>query len=71
MRLRDLYEVASAGASSAGGIASVANPPAKRKKTKTGRYGAPQAHQHTTTYGTLINALDVDTNIFGGTPLKR
>ena len=72
MRLRDLYEVASGGASGAGAIASIANPPSSsRKKTKTNRYGAPQAMQHVSTDGTLVNALDVNTNIFGGTPLKR
>ena len=72
MRLRDLYEVASGGASSSGAIASVANPPStSRKKTKTNRYGAPQAMQHKSKDGILVNALDVNTNIFGGPPLKR
>lgn len=71
MRLREIYEEASAGASSSGGIASVANPPQSNKKRKSGRYGAPAATQHTAKDGTLINALDVDTSIFGGPALKR
>ena len=71
MRLREIYEDASAGASSSGGIASVANPPQSGKKRKSGRYGAPKAMQHTATNGTLINALDVGTSLFGGPPLKR
>jgi hypothetical protein len=71
MRLREIYEDASAGASSSGSIASVANPPLSKKKRKSNRYGAPSAAQHTAKNGTLINALDVNTSIFGGPPLKR
>lgn len=71
MRLRDLYEFSSAGASSAGSIASVVNPRSPGKKSKSNKYGAPQAMQHKAKNGTLINALDVNTSIFGGTPLKR
>jgi hypothetical protein len=71
MRLREIYEDASTGASSSGNIASIANPPLSTKKRKSGRYGAPAATQHTAKDGTLVNALDVDTNIFGGPALKR
>jgi hypothetical protein len=71
MRLREIFEDASVGASSSGGIAPVVNPPQSGKKRKSGRYGAPQAMQHKAKNGTLINALDVDTSIFGGPPLKR
>lgn len=71
MRLREIFEDASAGASSSGSVASVPNPPQSGKKRKSGRYGAPQAMQHKAKNGTLINALDVNTSIFGGPPLKR
>ena len=71
MRLREIFEDATAGASSSGSIASVANPPQSVKKRKSGRHGAPAASQHTAKDGTLINALDVNTSIFGGTALKR
>ena len=70
MRLREIFEDASAGASSSGSVASVANPQTTKKR-KTGRYGAPAAAQHKSKNGTLINALDVNTSIFGGPPLKR
>ena len=71
MRLRDLYEVASDGASGTGGFATVVNPGLPGKKKKSGRYGAPEAMQHKAKNGTLISALDVGTSIFGGPPLKR
>lgn len=58
---RGLGESASAGATSAGAVASIANPPSKKKK-KSSAYNAD---------GTIKNALDVDTNVVGGKTVRR
>lgn len=52
-------ETASAGASSAGAVASVANPGAKPSKNKKNKNG------------TVKNALDSDGSIFAGVAQKR
>lgn len=57
---RGLGESASAGATSAGAVASVANPPKGKKKKSS--------HNPD---GTIKNALDTDTNVVGGKPVKR
>ena len=65
-------EEATAGATSAGNIATVANPViAKHKPKKRGRYGAPQAPQKKKADGTATNALDVGNNLMGGKAIKR
>lgn len=72
MKVHEILESATAGATSAGAIASVANPTtAKYKVKKKGRYGAPQAPQKTNPNGTAKNALDLPNNIMGGKPIKR
>lgn len=73
MKISDLVkEDATAGATSAGNIASVANPTAaKSKPTKKGKYGAPQAPQKKNPDGTAKNALDVKDNLMGGKTVKR
>ena len=66
-----LAETATAGSTSAGNIASVANPVhAKQKITKKGKYGAPQAPQKKNKDGTAANALDANVSFFGA-PIKR
>jgi len=68
----ELGETATAGATSAGNIATVANPViAKHKPKKRGRYGAPQAPQKKNSDGTAKNALDVNNNLMGGKAIKR
>ena len=66
-------EEATAGATSAGNIASVANPRAAHSKPKKkGRYGAPQAPQRKNPDGTAKNALDGgDSLMAAGKVLKR
>lgn len=54
-------ESATAGATSAGAVAAIANPKGK-KKNKSGVYNPD---------GTMKNALDVDNNIMGSKPVKR
>jgi hypothetical protein len=67
-----MSETATAGATSSGNIASVANPPSAKYKTKKrGKYGAPEAPQKKNPDGTAKNALDVDNNLMGGKPIKR
>lgn len=66
-------EEATAGATSAGDGADIANPRAAHSKPKKkGRYGAPKAPQRTNPDGTAKNALDVDDSLMaGGKTLKR
>jgi hypothetical protein len=61
-------ESASAGATSSGAIASVANPPRSIKRKKN---GAPEAPQLKNPDGTVKNALDVNTNVLGSNAVKR
>ena len=72
MKIREITETATAGATSAGSIASVANPiTAHFKPKKRGKYGAPEAPQHKNKDGTVKNALDTGSNLMGGKPIKR
>jgi hypothetical protein len=67
-----LDETATAGSTSSGSIATVANPTAAHyKPKKRGKYGAPEAPQKKNKDGTAKNALDVDLNLMGGKPIKR
>jgi len=71
MRFREILEAATAGATSAGNVAAVANPTTARAKIKRDKNGVPKAPQKTNSDGTAKNALDVDNNIMGGKPQKR
>ncbi len=85
MRLRELLgETATAGATTAGNIATVVSPHIaigkdKGKKSYTGSPGksgtkapaVPKAVQAKNPDGTAKNALDINTNIFGGGAVKR
>ena len=65
-------EEATAGGTSAGAIASVANPTAAHSKPKKrGKYGAPEAPQLKNSDGTAKNAQDVDKNLMGGKTIRR
>ena len=69
---KKMNEEATAGATSAGSIATVASVPgAKRKVSKKGKYGAPKAPQATNSDGTAKNALDINANVMGGKAIKR
>jgi hypothetical protein len=69
MKIREILESATAGGTVAGSIASAPMPAVKRKIGKS-KNGLPQAQQATNSDGTVKNALDMTTNIFGG-PIKR
>ena len=73
MKMSDIVkEDATAGATSAGNIATVASVPgAKRKVSKKGRYGAPTAPQAKNPDGTAKNAQDIDANLMGGKTIRR
>lgn len=71
MRFIEIIEAATAGATSAGNVAAVANPTAARAKIKRDKSGVPKAPQKTKPDGTAKNALDVDNNIMGGKAVKR
>ena len=68
---KGVRESATAGATSAGNIAAVANPTAANAKIKRDKNGVPVAPQKKNKDGTARNALDVDNNIMGGKTLKR
>ena len=70
--LKDIGETATAGSTSAGAIATVANPViAKHKPAKKGKFGAPKAPQKKKADGTAVNALDMGNNLMGGGAVKR
>ena len=80
MKIRDILESATAGATSAGNIATVVNPhispgKARGKKSYTGtpgRSGTKSPPQPKPANMTGKNALDMKTNIFGeGNFIKR
>jgi len=84
MKIREIFETATAGATSAGSIATVANPhispgKARGKKSYTGSPGQsgtksppqPKVSQPKNSDGTAKNALDTGTSLFGGSAVKR
>lgn len=86
MKLRELFETATAGATSAGNIATVPNAhlspgPARGKKSYTGSPSTgsgtkappqPKVKQPKNKDGTAKNALDMSTSLFGaGAVTKR
>ena len=66
-----MEESATAGATAAGNIATVASVPGAYRKIKKGKNGLPQAPQATNPDGTAKNALNLNNNIMGGKPIKR
>ena len=83
MKISELFETATAGATSSGSIATVANPHIaigkdRGKKSYTGSPGksgtkspaVPKVQQAKNSDGTAKNALDMKGNIFGS-PIKR
>lgn len=86
MKIRDILESATAGATSSGNIASVVNPhispgSARGKKSYVGTPGGPggtkappqpKVKQPKKKDGTAINALDMKASLFGeGNAIKR
>ena len=84
MKIKELLETATAGATSAASIATVKAPQlspgkARGKKSYIGSPGKsgtkappqPKVVQPKKSDGTAVNALDMKNNIFGGAPVKR
>jgi hypothetical protein len=85
MRIHELFETATAGATSAGNVATVVSPHLaigkdRGKKSYTGSPGksgtkapdVPKVKQSKNPDGTAKNALDIKSNIFGsGSAIKR
>ena len=70
MKIREITESASSGATSSGNMAAVSNPIQARQKLKRDKNGIPIAPQKKNPDGTAKNALDVKDNVMG-TPIKR
>jgi len=65
MKIKEIMETASAGATASGNIAAVANPVQAKQKLKKDKNGLPVAPQAKNPDGTAKNALDVNANIMG------
>tara|TARA_B100000989_G_C19522036_1_gene464678 strand:- start:1316 stop:1528 length:213 start_codon:yes stop_codon:yes gene_type:complete len=70
MKISEITEAASPGATASGNIATIANPIQARQKLKRDKNGIPIAPQKKKPDGTVKNALDIKSNIMG-TPIKR
>tara|TARA_B100001057_G_C22767138_1_gene918120 strand:+ start:563 stop:775 length:213 start_codon:yes stop_codon:yes gene_type:complete len=70
MKIREITEAASSGATASGNIANIANPIQAHQKLKRDKNGIPIAPQKKKPDGTVKNALDIKSNIMG-TPIKR
>lgn len=71
MKIFEITETATAGGTSAGAVASVANPRAAKQKVKRDKNGVPVAPQQKNKDGTAKNALDSNLNVMGSKPIKR
>ena len=72
MRLRQIIgEVATAGATSAGNVATVANPAHAYGEIPRDKNGIPKKKSRKKSDGTVVNALDADDNFFSGKVAKR
>ena len=68
---QEFGEEASASSTSAGNMASVANPPSANAKIKRDKNGVPVAPQKKNPDGTAKNALELSNNLMGGKTIKR
>ena len=68
---RGMNESATAGATSAGNVAAVANPTVANAKIKRDKNGVPIAPQAKNKDGTAKNALNLKKNLFSGEAVKR
>ena len=66
-----IREVATAGATSSGSIATVVNPKQAYGQRPRDEKGLPKAPQKKNKDGTAKNALDVKDNLMGGKTIKR
>ena len=71
MKIKEIMETASAGATASGNIATVANPGPAHAEIPVDKNGIPKAPQKKKPDGTAVNALDVKSNIMGTPLVKR
>ena len=64
-------ETATAGSTSSGNMATVANPISANAKIKRDKNGVPMAPQKKNADGTAKNALELSNNLMGGKAIKR
>ena len=64
-------ETATAGSTSSGSMATVANPASANAKIKRDKNGVPMAPQKKNADGTAKNALELGNNLMGGATVKR
>lgn len=64
-------ETATAGSTSSGNMATVANPASANAKIKRDKNGVPMAPQKKNADGTAKNALELGNNLMGGATVKR
>ena len=70
-RLSKTNETATAGATSAGNIATVANPVHAHGQIPRDKNGIPKKKSKKNADGTVVNALDANDSFFGGKIAKR
>lgn len=68
---KKIKEFATAGATSSGNVASVANPKQAYGHRKRDKNGVPKAPQKKNPDGTAKNALDISNSLMGGKVAKR
>ena len=68
---KDLGETATAGGTSAGAIATVANPIHAHGQIPRDKNGVPKKKSKKKADGTVVNALDASDSFFGGKVAKR
>jgi len=66
-----INEFATAGATSAGNVASVASVPGAKRKIKKDKNGIPKDPQELNPDDTVKNAQDIEKNLMGGKTIKR
>ena len=66
-----IKETATAGATSAGNVATVVNPKQAYGHRPKDKKGLPKAPQKKKADGTAVNALDIGNNLMGGATVKR
>ena len=71
MQTQSIDEVATAGATSAGAIATVANPAHAHGDIPRDKNGIPKKKSKKKSDGTVVNALDANDSFFGGKIAKR
>jgi len=71
MKINEIMETASSGATGSGNFAAVSNPIQAHAKIPKDKNGIPKAPQKKNKDGTTVNALDIKNNIMGSAVTRR